>query len=94
MQLRVGMIRAFGPREGDPALDPAVIARWFFDSLPMAWEEASAKAKNWKLCPIEDIRALAKIKDHASIVNDLCNTTPCVVEPELQAWLSLVPDLP
>jgi hypothetical protein len=60
----------------------------------MAWEEASEKARNWKLCRIEDIRALAKIKDHANILNDLFNIKPCLVGPELQAWLSLVPDLP
>jgi hypothetical protein len=92
--LRVGMIRAFGPLEGDPVLDPAVISGWFFRGVSMGFEEASEKAKNWKSCRIEDIRALKDIKHKLNIIINLSNIDHCVMATELQAWLTLVPDLP
>ncbi len=94
MLLRVSMIRAFGPHEGDPVLDPAVITGWFFRGVSMSFEDASEKTKNWQSCGIEVIRALRGIKNKLNIILAFSNLDICVMDPELQTWLSLLPDLP
>ena len=94
MLLRASMIRAFGPLAGDPILDPAVVAGWFFDGLPMPFEVASEKARAPERCGIEDMRALVQIKDKLNVINLINKQNTHLFDRNMDKWLSLIPDLP
>jgi hypothetical protein len=94
MALRAAMIEIFGEISGHPVLDLDRVINWFLDNLPMSYKEAETKAASWSKCPVEDIRELRRIKNRLNIISVLAESKKCVLNEELNTWLSLRHKLP
>lgn len=96
MTLRAYMIGKKGPVPGDPVLDMDYIVHWFFENLPISYEEAEHKTafRRWKTSNIQEIKALRGIKNRLRIIASLVNSGWLQPDQELSAWLSLRDQLP
>lgn len=96
MTLRAYMIGKKGPVPGDPVLDMDYIVRWFFENLPISYEEAEHKAafRRWRTANIQEIKALRGIKNRLRVIASLVNSGRLQPDQELNAWLSLRDQLP
>lgn len=94
MMLRTAMIAKLGVVPGHPVLDIDSIFCWFKDSVMMSYSEAAKKAAEWRICPIEEIKELRRIKNHLRVISVLADNNKLLGNQEINSWLSLRDKLP
>lgn len=94
MLLRSAMIAKLGSVPGHPVLDIDAIIHWFYDNQTMTHDSAAQKAGHWKICKLEEIRELRRIKNRLGVISVLADSNKYALNEELKHWLSLREKLP
>lgn len=106
MNLRADMISRLGDEPGHPVLDMSLVTGWFWDRLPMPFEEAERAAAAWREKldsgkvsemtepEVEKVRSLRQIKNRLGVIRQLVAARRLPPDPELGAWLALRERLP
>jgi hypothetical protein len=92
--LRAAMIARYGSEAGHTVLDMDTIVSNFFTDLPLSYEEAEEKARNWKVIEIDEIRKLRKIKNRLKAMELLAEHNTIRADQTLCRWLTLRKKLP
>lgn len=104
MNLRVYFIKKRGGVSGDPLLDPNVILKWFYESLPLSFAEAQLGIPKCKetiatgnIKGPEDLqlcRELRLIKNKLNVMALLFESDAIRPDEELSKWLEIRTNLP
>lgn len=94
MMLRAGAIAKLGVIFDHPVLDVNLILQWFWHNIKESREDVEKKVGNWKTLPIAEIRELRQLKNRLKVIAALAETDKCVLDEELNTWLSLREKLP
>jgi hypothetical protein len=98
MSLRAFVIRALGPRAGDPVRDPARLEEWFFGRARAGYDAAAARVRQLGRQPTEEFLETAALLDRVRLLASVRDSCPdrAVFErtAELARWYALLDLVP
>lgn len=90
MIVRVTLIRRFGNYPNDSLLDSKLVVNWFYQTLPMSFDEAQHNVQRWHSDPWGRTFEFKLIVEHLRMLKELVSAQRLQPDSQLQDWLGIL----